>query len=128
MNQKQKPIRTGRRQRGIALVLVMAAVALLALLSVTFLSLAQTEDRASISFSNAIDVRTLSELPVDLVIWQIRKAAEDNGIDYTWASQPGLLRVFGTTDDGSGVFAKVEAAYKLYSDDALVWVDGHRCF
>jgi len=119
---------------GVALVLVLASVAILALMTVGFLGLARSEKVAGSAFADSLDVKVLSELPVNLVMGQIRRATEDDAPPaagqnptHTWASQPGLLRVFATVADpdapGTGR-ARPERAHKLYSDDRLVWVAG----
>lgn len=108
-------------------------ISLLIILVLGLLSLTTNEQRSSTAFADTVDSRALSELAVDLVIAQIRKATEENSPDkkptsntnfaqhQTWASQPGMIRVFGTEEDGSGYRAKPIAAYKLYSDDRMVW-------
>jgi uncharacterized protein (TIGR02600 family) len=111
-----------RSSRGIALIMVLVAITMVSLLILAFLANARTEHRAASSFSNVAQARNLSELPVNLVIGQIRRATEQNGMEQTWASQPGLIRVFGTEPDSqnSGTRSKAVALYKLYSDETMV--------
>lgn len=125
--------RRRHRNRGAALIIVLMVMALLLVFILGLISLANIEQRASSAFSDTMDSRALSELTMDLAIAQIRKATEENSpteeptsqnnIEQhkTWASQPGMIRVFGTEEDASGFRAKPVAAYKLYSDDRLVW-------
>ena len=116
--------------------IVLAVLSLLIILVIGLISMTTTEQQASRAFSDTVDARALSELAVDLAIGQIRKATEENSPTKapssstnfeqfrTWASQPGMIRVFGTEEDSSGFRAKPVAAYKLYSDDQLVWKEG----
>ncbi|WP_075090043.1 hypothetical protein [Verrucomicrobium spinosum] len=108
--------------RGIALIMVLVAVAVVAMLVLAFLAEVRTEHRSASAYSNITEARTLSELPVNMAIGQIRRATEQNGLEKTWASQPGMIRVFGTESDvqNHSVRAKTVALYKLYSDDAMV--------
>lgn len=59
---------------------------------------------------------------MNLAIAQIRRATEQNGVTQTWASQPGMIRVYGTEKDAttSNARSKMVAMYKLYSDDRMV--------
>lgn len=114
------------RRSGVALLLVISTVAIMSLLVIAFLSLVRTEEQSSEAFAQGVEVRNLADVPLNLVIGQLRKATENNGNDRTWASQPGMIRVFGKSND-SGQFryrAAPDAAYKLYSSDQLVWNQG----
>lgn len=103
-----------------ALVLVLSTLALLAVLVLAFLSTSRTEGQSSAAFAESVAVRNLAEIPMNLVTGQIRKATEHLGVEHTWASQPGMIRVFGVEADGSGYRSKATALYKLYSDDVMV--------
>ncbi|MDB6075891.1 MAG: Verru Chthon cassette protein, partial [Verrucomicrobiaceae bacterium] len=104
---------------GAALVLVLAALALISFLLIAVTTLVQSENRGSYTAADLVQVRMLSQLPEKLVISQIRRATgtPDNlkGTGYTWTSQPGMIKVFGTTVNGSKPRAAVDALYKLYS-------------
>ncbi|MEM7013234.1 MAG: Verru_Chthon cassette protein A [Verrucomicrobiota bacterium] len=107
--------------RGTAVLIVLMAVALVMVLSLAFLALARSEARASSATAWTVQVRTLSDTAVNLAIGQIREATENNGVTKTWASQPGMIRVFGNSNpSGSTGRTELEAAYKLYSDDQMV--------
>ncbi|TLD72641.1 Verru_Chthon cassette protein A [Phragmitibacter flavus] len=110
------------RRQGIALVMVLVAIAVISMLVLAFLANARTEHRSASAFSDIASARTLAELPVNIAIGQIRRATEQNGLEKTWASQPGLIRVFGTEPDAqnSGPRSKTTALYKLYSDETMV--------
>lgn len=104
-----------RRQSGVALIMVLSVVALLVLLVTGFLSMVHTETRASGSYAKGEEARLLADLPLNIVIAQVRKATENNGSTKTWASQPGMIRVFGQNVDPTTLRTKLDRAYKLYS-------------
>ncbi|MEZ0275120.1 MAG: Verru_Chthon cassette protein A [Roseimicrobium sp.] len=99
---------------------------LLVALIIAFLSLVRTERAGSSIFAESVEVRNLSNVPVSLVISQLRKATENNAPRdgsknfKSWASQPGMIRQYGVEPDESGFRSKPVALYKLYSDDAMV--------
>lgn len=103
-----------------ALVLVLSALALLSFLVVLILSMARTEDRASKASADIMDVRALAEMPAQIVISQIRRATSDLGTGFTWVSQPGLLRVYGTGSTENVGRPALYEAYKLYSSPHMV--------
>lgn len=103
-----------------ALVLVLSALALLSFLVVLILSMARTEDRASKASADIMDVRALAEMPAQIVISQIRRATSDLGTGFTWVSQPGLLRVYGTGSTENVGRPALYEAYKLYSSPQMV--------
>lgn len=110
-----------RSAPGIALVIVLVAMAVVAMLVLAFLATARTEHKSASLFSEIGEARTLSSLPVNIAISQIRSATEQNGLEKTWASQPGMIRVYGTEPDAqNSVRSKATALYKLYSDDTMV--------
>lgn len=127
---------TLRRQRGAALIIVLCIVTMLLALVLAFFSMVRTERQSSGSFTESVAVRSLTELPVSLAISQVRKATENLAPDEnkkantetqfrTWASQPGMIRVFGMQNIesggyGAGYRSRPTALYKLYSDDVMV--------
>src|SRR5882757_9250543 len=84
-----------RRRSGVALLLVLSIVAVLMLFITGFLMMVQTETRSSGAYAKGEETRVLTDLPLNLVIAQVRKATENNGSTKTWSSQPGMIRVFG---------------------------------
>ncbi len=106
--------------QGVALVLALSALALLSFLVLAVLTMTKTEDRSAKASADILDTRTLSDLPAQLVISQLRRATSNLGAGYTWASQPGMLRVFGTTVEDGSPRAALQEAYKLYSSDRMV--------
>lgn len=117
-----------------ALVLVLAALALISFLVLVILTMARTEDRTSTAAAEISDVRTLADMPAQLVISQIRRATstqiEDGslsslGVDVTWASQPGMIRQYTTSGAAIEGTPRVKAfaCFKLYSSSRMT-VDG----
>lgn len=105
---------------GYALVIVLATLVLCALLLVILLDRGKLGLRSASAYSQAMQVRTLSDMAVHRVFAQIRDATTLNQrIDTplnqrdTWASQPGALRVFSASGN-------LRSIYKLYSSDAMV--------
>lgn len=126
MNLEQSISTTGsimRAQRrttsGMALISVLCVLALLMVLVLAVLSMSRTETRASSSYARITDVRTLADLPVNVVMGQIRQATSGLGDGKSWTSQPGMIRVFGT-EAGPANRARLIQAYRLYSSDAMV--------
>jgi len=105
---------------GIALVIVLGMLVLVAVLVIAFLSSVSTELQSSKSYASGSDARALADSAVNIVISQIQDATAASGTSATtgnpyvlaWASQPGMIRTYG--DDGNPV-----TAYKLYSSGTL---------
>ena len=125
LQSKGRPI-AGKKQRGIALITVVAILAVLTVLSIAILTLAGNELRSARSYSDSVRTRQLSELVTSLVIGQIREATRTDrkvggglfggGTIALWASQPGMIRTF--EDEG-----KLLRAYKLYSSAKMTIED-----
>ncbi|MEZ0385773.1 MAG: Verru_Chthon cassette protein A [Verrucomicrobium sp.] len=109
----------GRKPSGIALISVLSVLALLMVLVLAVISMSRTEIRSSASYARITDVRTLADLPVNVVMGQIRQATSGLGETRTWASQPGMIRVFGTEAGAQGR-SRLLQAYRLYSSEAMV--------
>lgn len=111
-------------QSGVALVLVLSVLVLVAALAVAFLTMVTTERKASASYADSGRTRLLSDATINLVIGQIRQATDtlndDPGNPKTWASQPGMIRVYGTNGGSGTGRADLDRAYKLYSSDSMV--------
>ncbi|MEZ0386835.1 MAG: Verru_Chthon cassette protein A [Verrucomicrobium sp.] len=114
------------RNKGAALVIVLSILTILVTLVLAFFSMVQTESKSSANFAESVEVRNLTDVPVNLAISQLRKATENLGpvgadtYFKTWSSQPGMIRVYGVEPDAANVRSKTVALYKLYSDDAMV--------
>src|SRR6478735_12451319 len=107
------------KNSGVALIMVITSLAMIALLVVAFLSMASTERRASNAYADGVTVRTLADSATNVVIGQIREATERLGSAKTWASQPGAIRTYGIEGNKEGR-TKLENVYKLYSSDAMI--------
>lgn len=100
------------RQRGAALVLVLAFLVIILGLAVAFLTRTRVERSAAAGYAAAASTRQLADIAVNLVQGMIRDATTQ-GSTVTWASQPGMIRVFDDT-------GALQQAYKLYSADNLI--------
>jgi hypothetical protein len=96
-------------------------MALIAFLVLTILTLNRAEQRAATNSAELTDVRTLADLPSQVVISQIRRATQNLGTFFNWTSQPGLIRVFGLEGSGDpdSTAKRQEFRYPLYSTQAL---------
>lgn len=91
------------------------------ILTLAFLSLTQTESRSAGATAWGVQVRTLSDTTVNLAISQLREATENNGTAKTWASQPGMIRVYNAENTSTSTGrSDLDAVFKLYSDDAMI--------
>jgi uncharacterized protein (TIGR02600 family) len=108
----KKPSQFTVREDGVALVLVLAMLVLMSALLVAFVTSAGTENTASKTFAQGLEARQAAETATNLVIAQIREATKADGVEMTWASQPGAIRTFGASRSGNVV-------YKLYSAEKL---------
>ena len=95
------------RSSGVALVVVLASLVLIAAVLVMFLTTVTMERRAASGSQALVSNRQLSDTVVSLVQSQIRQATT-RGATIAWASQPGMIRTFSS--NGS-----LDTAYKLYS-------------
>ena len=105
------------RRQGMALIMVITTVALMAMLMVAIFSITQSEFKSTSSFVHGRSAKQLGDEAVAIVQAQIQNGHYDpvgNPAEYTLqnkafhATQPGMVRVYN--DDGS-----FRAAYKLYS-------------
>ncbi|HRJ71735.1 MAG TPA: Verru_Chthon cassette protein A [Terrimicrobiaceae bacterium] len=100
------------RRRGAALIIVLSILVILILLVVGMLSRITTERTAASAYASNVATRNLADIAVNLVQGQINEASTQ-GIDYAWASQPGMVRTY----DAAGSLFR---AYKLYSAPDMV--------
>ncbi len=99
-----------KNEKGVALVMVVAVIALATVMIMAFFDMAVSESEASNTYSDGLQAQQVAEQSVNLVIAQIRKATSDP--DKAWASQPGAIRTWTNNGKLTG--------YKLYSDDLMV--------
>ncbi len=116
---KNRPASRRPRSSGVAIVMVLSIMALLMVLVLALLSMGSSETRSSAAFSQSSQVRTLSDMPVSIIMGQVRQATSGLGMTKSWASQPGMIRVFGTGSGGPGGRSRLETAWRLYSSDKM---------
>ncbi len=115
-----KPFRSlladARRHRGLALIIVLSMLALATIVILAFLSIADTEHKATITYSSAQTSRRLADTAVNLVVAQIRAGSQrDNNTEpVIHATQPGAVRKY----NAAGIFI---GGYKLFSDKDMVF-------
>jgi len=117
-----------RRNRGVALVIVLGFLVLISALLLAFFSSVQTELQGAKSFADSATVKQLADTASNIVTSQIGDATRSyetpgnpattppvpgSGKRLTWASQPGLIHTF----DDSG---KPNRVFKLYSAANMV--------
>jgi len=88
---------------------------MLCLLVIAILGMAKSERQSNTAFAEGVETRVLADLPLNLVLAQLRQATEMNGTTRTWASQPGMIRVYGQVPGPIAGRTRLERAYKLYS-------------
>jgi uncharacterized protein (TIGR02600 family) len=106
-------------KQGVALVIVLAFLVLIAGIVLAFFSSVSTELAASKVTAVSATTHQLADSAVNVVMAQLvdaTKGQEASSGTLAWASQPGLIRTF---DQGG----KAKNFYKLYSSDQMV-VDG----
>lgn len=110
---------------GVALVIVLGFLVIISALAVAFFSSVNTEMKASRNFAAGITTRQLADSAVQVVMGQISSAAtrgiDTQGVGHeVWASQPGMIRVFGINSGGTYTESdKADAFFKLYSSDQM---------
>jgi uncharacterized protein (TIGR02600 family) len=117
-----KPLHSQPAQRGIALVIVLAFLVLIAGLMIAFFSNVSTEFSSARSFADGVTTKQLADSAVNVVMGQIREATALEG--GAWGSQPGMIRVYGTAGTTPGAALqpsdKLHSLYKLYSSEQLL--------
>jgi len=103
-----------QRLEGAALIIVLSCLVLVTALIIGFLSRTQTERGSSASYRGGAGSRNLSDYAVNIVMAQIRAATTGANAANAWASQPGAIRVYGSTG------ANLVNIYKLYSAPDMV--------
>jgi hypothetical protein len=91
---------TPTKDRGVALVTFMTVLSVLTTLSIAIIMLAGQEQRSAIASADSVWVRQLADIPVNLVLGQIREAPRPDrekslfgqDIPSLWTSQSGMLR------------------------------------
>ncbi|MEI6536909.1 MAG: hypothetical protein WCN98_16305 [Verrucomicrobiaceae bacterium] len=104
------------KRQGMALVIVLLMLVLMAVLLVAFVSSVRTELVGATSYAAGADVRNLGDSAIQIAQSQIAagtKGVDDSSQQLLWASQPGMIRTWTTTGN-EGLF------YKLYSSGNMV--------
>ncbi len=106
------PRRTGRKkEKGVALVTVLAIVLLMTVLITSFFTMSAAELAASQKESDNLKARAFADAAVNMAIAQIREGTtqvDTDGTALAWSSQPGAIRVYQKN-------GQLKAIYKLYS-------------
>ncbi|MFM8716035.1 MAG: hypothetical protein ACKOF3_04505, partial [Spartobacteria bacterium] len=102
-----------KSQSGAALVVTLTLLLLITGLAVSLFMTANTELQSASHFKNSQGLTELSDTCVNLVMGQIKDATTTNGANSpasrsTWASQPGMIRTYGSSSNAA-------MSYKLYS-------------
>jgi uncharacterized protein (TIGR02600 family) len=105
------------RQRGVALVIVLAFLVLMSTLLIAFLSSMQSELSSSKGYAATMSARQLSDTAVQAAMGAVMNATSQ-GRQIAWASQPGMIKTYGLS--GGSASAEPYAFYKLYSSNRMV--------
>ncbi|MCK9590320.1 MAG: Verru_Chthon cassette protein A, partial [Terrimicrobiaceae bacterium] len=111
------------RLRGSALVFVLFGLVLCALMVVILMERVTVSSKSTAAYTRSAQLRSFSEMALNLVQAQIRDATTTNQAvstplaqRSTWASQPGAIRTYAASGN-------LQQIYKLYSSDALQTAD-----
>ncbi|NJK91535.1 MAG: Verru_Chthon cassette protein A [Blastochloris sp.] len=97
-------------QKGIALIVTLAFIVLLAGLLLAFIQVVRTDLGISKGYAGGSSARLMANSALNLVIGQLQKSTGE--ATEAWVSQPGLIRTYNTSGDPV-------RAYKLYSSGAM---------
>ncbi|HYF34766.1 MAG TPA: Verru_Chthon cassette protein A [Prosthecobacter sp.] len=113
-----------RRNKGLALIIVLSMLALATIVILAFLSVADTEYKATVTFSSSQSARRHADTAVNIVISQIRSGSArepepaPGAVQYPatpviHATQPGGVRKYNQAGNFIG-------GYKLFSDSNMI--------
>lgn len=106
-----------RKPAGVALFLVLAFLALIITLVLAFFSSVTRELGTARSAASQLTAKQLADTSVQVVSSVIQMATSSGSKSIAWASQPGMIRTYGTT---SGAASSTPLSYfKLYSSDDM---------
>ncbi len=103
---------------GIVLVLVLAFLVLITGLIVAFFTSVTKETSSTSSYAEGAEAKQLADSAVQMVMGTIKAATATSGTLVAWASQPGMIRTFGSTAGTAS--GNPLACYKLYSSNNMV--------
>lgn len=78
MSPLRRIFRGVRRNRGLALIIVLSMLALSTIVMLAFLTVAETEFKSTTSYSNTQSARRLADTALNLVIGQIRAGTDQD--------------------------------------------------
>src|SRR5687768_2589945 len=85
--------------KGAALIITLVLLVLFAAVILSFFSQVTTESYTARTFADGLSTRQLADSAVGIVMSQVREATTvQNG---AWASQPGMIRVYGENGNAS---------------------------
>ena len=102
--------RPGRRNSGMALIIILSCLVLITGVIVAFFASVSTELNAAKGYSNGVTSKVLADSAMAAVMGTIKTATSGTGV--CWASQPGMIRTYGANGVAS-------TFYKLYSSDQM---------
>ena len=101
---------TWSNRRGAALLIALTFLVLLSAVVLALFGTTRTDRQNASTFATGQETMRLADAAVSLVQGQIRDATIQPRVG--WASQPGMIRTFGTSGNAT-------TAYKLYSSDEM---------
>ncbi len=108
-----KDRRHQRRQRAIALVIVLAMVSMMTIFMLAIFSVSRTEHASSVKYADGQNAKELADMAVNVVMAQIWDGTQRTASNPAlWASQPGAIRRYNP----NGAF---HSGYKLYSSSQM---------
>lgn len=113
MDHQLTPPPRPKPQSGAALIVTLTLLLLITGLAISLFMTANTELQSASQFKNSQGLTELSDICVNLVMGQIKDATTTNAAAApanrsTWASQPGMIRTYGSSTNAA-------MSYKLYS-------------
>lgn len=122
LTSKKSRRRLTSRQRGVAIITVLAVMVLMAALVLSFFSLAKQEQVTSKNAAEINRAYSLRDTAINLVIAQIREATAPTVDGPTasrlWTSQPGMIRTF-TQEGNNGALFKLYSARSMVADGGV---------
>jgi len=109
------------RRKGVALIVVLSILLLLCGLVLSFFVSVTSESTASRLGERGGRLNELTDTVTSVVMSQIRDATTQ-GSAVAWASQPGMIRTYGTTSGTTPAASSSPLRYfKLYSAQNMTW-------
>lgn len=113
-----KDRRHQRRQKAIALVIVLAMVSMMTIFMLAIFSVSRTEHTSSVKYADGQSAKELADMAVNIVMAQIWDGTNRTAANpLIWASQPGAIRKYNL----NGSF---NSGYRLYSSNQMQITSG----